>query len=53
MLANGTQQTHISPAENDHDIETVGDAMAALNALGDKINTIIEALEAFGITSDS
>ncbi len=52
-IASGTQQAAITNASTAHALNatfTDTEVEAALNALGTKINSIIAALQAFGIT---
>lgn len=51
MLPSGTQQANISNANAAHSLLVLLDASSALNALGTKINSILAALDAFGITA--
>ncbi len=56
LLASGTQETHIADAETSHALNATfsdTEVEAALNALGTTINSILAALEAFGITASS
>lgn len=55
-VASGTKAAHLADANTAHDLNATfsdTEAEAALNALGTKINTIIDALEAFGIMAAS
>lgn len=53
-VPSGTQQDSISDASVAHSINAVfshTEAEAALNALGTKVNLILDALDAYGITA--
>lgn len=55
-VAAGTQAAHIADASTAHALNATfsdTEAEAALNALGTKINSILDALEAFGILAAS
>lgn len=54
--ATGTQASHLADAETAHDVNSTfadTEVEAALDALGTKINAIIDALEAYGIMAAS
>lgn len=55
-VAAGTQASHITDASVAHDVNATfsdTEVEAALDALGGKINSILVALETFGITASS
>lgn len=56
ITADGTQASHIADAETNHNLSatyTDTEVEAALNALGQKINAILAALEGVGILASS
>ncbi len=56
IVAPPLQQPHIERAVVDHALKVKFDAeqaVAALDALGEKVNEILVALEAFGVTGSS
>mgnify|MGYP000859561713 CR=1 FL=1 len=55
-VAHGDQSAHIADAATGHALNATfsdTEVEAALNALGTKINAILTALEAFGVTATS
>ncbi len=56
VVASGTQQAHVANASVAHDLNATfsdTEVETALNALGTKINSILTALEAFGVNATS
>jgi hypothetical protein len=56
VVASGTQEANITDASTAHALNATfsdTEVEAALNALGTKINSVIAALEAFGITASA